>query len=100
MKHKGSDAMPKTIGERLRELRKEKNLTLDELSARCGLSSQSISYYELDKGVDKISVLLALAKGLGCTIFDIIDEPLGRENAMCIHAPKCMFYQRELQEKI
>lgn len=92
--------MSKTIGERLRELRKEKNLTLDELSARCGLSSQSISYYELDKGVDKISVLQSLARGLGCTIFDIIDEPLGRADAMCIHAPKCPFYQRELKERI
>ena len=52
--------MPKTIGQKLRELRTVQKLTLEELSARCGLSSQSISYYELDKGVDKISVLLAV----------------------------------------
>ncbi len=90
--------MSKTIGERLRELRKEKNLTLDELSARCGLSSQSISYYELDKGVDKISVLQNLARGLGCTIFDIIDEPLGRTNAVCIHKNFCPFYQKKFKE--
>ncbi len=90
--------MSKTIGERLRELRTEQGLTLEELATRCGLLKQSISYYELDRGTDKISVLQTLAKGLGCTIFDIIDEPLGREDAMCIHAPKCPFYNKKFEK--
>jgi len=38
-----------TIGERLRELRKVKGLTLDELSARTGVNKASISSFENGK---------------------------------------------------
>lgn len=90
--------MPKTIGQRLREIREGLGMTQTKLSKQCGIMQQKINFYELDKGMPTIPTLQKLAKGLSCTIFDIIDEPLGRADAMCIHAPKCMFYNRKIAE--
>ena len=54
----------------------------------------------MDKGIPTIPILQKLAKGLDCTIFDIIDEPLGRKKDKCIHSEICPFYQRELKEMV
>ena len=90
--------MPKTIGQRLREMRDNLGATTKEISKRCGIPAQKISFYELDKGLPTIPTLQKLAKGLNCTIFDIIDEPLGRTQSKCIHADRCMFYNKEMKE--
>ena len=86
--------MQKTIGQKLNELRKELGITIEELGNRSGISRQQINYYELERGLPTIPTLQKLAKGLECSVFDIIDEPLGREDGMCIHFRKCMFYNK------
>lgn len=90
--------MSKTIGHRLKEIRENTGISTTEMSKRCGITAQKISFYELDKGMPTIPTLQKLAKGLDCTIFDIIDEPLGRVKKECIHANKCMFYNKEIWE--
>lgn len=89
--------MSKTIGQKLKEIRDRLKISTTEMSKRCGITVQKINFYELDKGMPTIPTLQKLAKGLDCTIFDIIDEPLGRTQSKCIHASKCMFYNREIQ---
>ncbi|MDR1150306.1 MAG: helix-turn-helix domain-containing protein [Clostridiales bacterium] len=90
-----------TIGQRLREIRKNKGLKLQTISERSGIKIPKLTFYELDKGgMPTIPTLLKLAKGLDCDIFEIIDEPLGRETSKCIHAEKCVFYNRILGVKI
>lgn len=95
--YKGGANMSKTIGQRLRELRKELDITQEELSKRCDVTKQRINYFELDKGLPTIPTLQKLAKGLGCTIFDIVDEPWGRKDAVCIHSTTCKFYNRKIE---
>lgn len=91
--------MSKTIGQRLREIRENLELSVAEVSKKSGLPKQKIYYYELDKGMPTIPTLQKLAKGLDCTIFDIIDEPLGRTQSGCIHADSCMFYNKSINSK-
>lgn len=88
--------MAKTIGNRLREIRENLELSVLEISEKSGIPTQRIYFYELDKGIPTIPTLQKLAKGLGCTIFDIIDEPLGRTQSRCIHSDKCMFYNKRI----
>lgn len=88
--------MSKTIGQKLREIRENLKLSVAEVSKKSGLPKQKIYYYELDKGMPTIPTLQKLAKGLDCTIFDIIDEPLGRTQSKCIHADRCIFYNKRI----
>lgn len=90
--------MQKTVGKRLRELRESLGMSEEDLAKKAGMTKQRVNYFELDKGLPTIPTIQKLAKGLGCTIFDIIDEPFGRKEAMCIHATTCMFYNRKMEE--
>lgn len=87
-----------TIGEKLRELRGRIGKTVSKVGEDSGIKAQRVSFYEMDKGIPTIPILQKLAKGLDCTIFDIIDEPLGRKKEKCIHSEICPFYQKELKE--
>ena len=87
-----------TIGQKIREIRQRKGMTLKEVSEKCGIPSTKLNFYELDNGLPTISTLQKIATGLDCSIFDIIDEPLGREQSRCIHAEKCVFYNKEFVE--
>lgn len=90
--------MSKTIGQKLREIRNNLGISAVEVSKKCGIPAQKINFYELDKGMPTIPTLQKLAKGLDCTIFDIIDEPLGRTQSKCIHADNCMFYNKTIEK--
>ncbi|GMB10231.1 MAG: helix-turn-helix domain-containing protein [Candidatus Improbicoccus devescovinae] len=87
-----------TIGEKIKEIRKNKNLAIKQVSEKCGIPGSKITFYETDKGMPTIPTLQKLAEGLDCSIFDIIEESLGRSRSKCIHAEKCMFYDREVEE--
>lgn len=84
-----------TIGQKLKELRKKLKISTQELSARTEIGASQINSYELDRVVPTISTLKKLAEGLECTIFDIIDEPLERNQSRCIHSEICPFYQKQ-----
>ena len=51
-----------TIGERLRELRKQKGLTQQQLADKLSCSHQSISCYENDKNLNKIQEFIEICK--------------------------------------
>jgi transcriptional regulator with XRE-family HTH domain len=66
-----------TVGERIRELRAERRLTLEQLAARCGISKGFLSDVENDKrGLSRDS-LLRVAQALGASVDYILrgDEP-------------------------
>lgn len=57
---------------RIKELRAKAGLTLDELSAKSGVSRTTIHFLEKDDAhVAMTKTLLALAKALGVTINDL-----------------------------
>lgn len=70
-----------TLAERLRTLREEKQLSLDELATKASISKTYL--WELEKdalGAKKPSadVLLRLAKALSTTIGDLLSQPVVR----------------------
>lgn len=61
---------------KLRELRKDKQITQQELAKKLNLSIQTISGYETGYAQPQIETLIAMADYFGVTT----DELLGREN--------------------
>ena len=63
------------FGENLKALRKQQNLTQADLSDKCDITQQSISYIE--KGINSPTIYTAekLAKALGVTLVDMLLYP-------------------------
>ncbi len=63
-----------TFGTRFARLRKEKNLTQDDIAAHVGLSPQAVSKWENDISSPDISLLLELSKLLGVSVETLLGE--------------------------
>lgn len=57
-----------TIGQNIRTLRKQKNMTQIQLCRRCGLSQGQLSQYENDKHTPPIEYLGKIADVLGVSV--------------------------------
>ncbi|MBQ3184181.1 MAG: helix-turn-helix transcriptional regulator [Clostridia bacterium] len=69
----------KTIGSVIRELRKEKGISQEELSIILGVTSQAVSKWENDNGLPDISLLVPIAD-----YFDVsLDYLFLRNDAVC-----------------
>ena len=64
----------KTIGEKINTLRKQRNMTQDELAEKMGVSSQAVSKWEKDLSIPDLPVLLELSD-----FFHISLDDLGKE---------------------
>ncbi|EPY2304096.1 helix-turn-helix transcriptional regulator [Clostridium sporogenes] len=62
------------IGDRIKQLRKEKGLTQQELAIRCELSKNAIWNYENNKRKPNIDILSNIATVLGVSISEIYDN--------------------------
>jgi transcriptional regulator with XRE-family HTH domain len=62
------DAVSVNIGERLRELREARNISMRALAARSGLSANALSMIERSKASPSVSTLYKLADALGVSI--------------------------------
>lgn len=60
-----------TIGENIRKIRKEKNLTQSELAQKIGISYQQIGQYETGKRKPKKETLTKIAKALSVSVADL-----------------------------
>ena len=70
----GEKRMEMTIGQRIRECRKNKGMTQDELAERLLTKKSTVSAYENDKIDIKISILKQIAKELDTTVFYLAGE--------------------------
>lgn len=68
--------MNQTLGSRIAELRRKKNMTQEELAAELGVTPQAVSKWENDLSCPDITLLPQLARLFGVTI----DELLGNQN--------------------
>ena len=62
------DAVSVNIGERLRELREARNISMRSLASRSGLSANALSMIERGKASPSVSTLYKLAEALGISI--------------------------------
>ena len=62
------DALSVNIGERLRELREARNISMRSLASRSGLSANALSMIERGKASPSVSTLYKLAEALGISI--------------------------------
>ena len=67
--------MKETFGQRLQRLRKERNLTQEEVAEKIGITPQGISKWENNLSSPDINILLNLADILGVSV----EELLGKE---------------------
>jgi transcriptional regulator with XRE-family HTH domain len=63
------------IGDRVRELRDARGLSLDALAGQCGVSRSMISLVERGESSPTAAVLERLATGLGVTLASLFDAP-------------------------
>lgn len=56
-----------TLGSRLKELRRQRNLTQQKIADALGVSKTSVIYWEKDENIPKHESLIALARTLGTT---------------------------------
>ncbi|MBC8570691.1 helix-turn-helix domain-containing protein [Zongyangia hominis] len=66
--------MKRTIGEKINDLRKQKNMTQDELAEKMGVSSQAVSKWEKDLSIPDLPVLIELADFFHISLDDLVRE--------------------------
>src|SRR5512133_2416795 len=62
------DAVSVNVGERLRELRESRNISMRALAAQSGLSANALSMIERGRASPSVSTLYKLAEALGISI--------------------------------
>ena len=78
------------IGKFILKLRREKNMTQQELADRIGVTDRAISKWENGRGLPDLSLMMPLCKELGITINELISgEQIEKED-----------YQSKLEENI
>lgn len=61
------------LGQHLRELRKSRNASIEEIAYKAGIDAQNLRKYELGKQEMKISMLKRIADAFEMTVSEIVD---------------------------
>src|SRR5215207_11626140 len=73
------EAVSLNIGERLRALREERNISMRALAAKSGLSANALSMIERGKASPSVSTLYKLAEALGISITSFFGTDMQRQ---------------------
>jgi len=74
----------RALGKRIQELRKNRNLTQDQLAERCGLTLNYVGKIERGEAQPTIAALLSIANALKSNmsaLFAYLDRPLTKDEA-------------------
>ena len=63
-----------TLGEKLRNARKQEGLTQEQLSEKLGISRSAVAKWGTDNGIPDISNLIALSDEFGLSLDELIKE--------------------------
>lgn len=80
------DAVSVNIGERLRELREARNISMRALATNSGLSANALSMIERGKVSPSVSTLYKLADGLGVSITSFFGSDTERKQVVFLKA--------------
>ena len=85
------DADALTIGRRIRQLRGQRGMTLEELATAVGRAPSQLSMIENGKREPKLTLLRAIAKALGSSLDALLEaEPLDERAALEISLERAM----------
>lgn len=85
------------VGHRIRELRKQRKLTLRGLAESCGLSANAISLIERGESSPTVSSLIQLATALDVSITDFFKET-DRRSAVYVQHDRGLRYRSDCGE--
>ena len=68
-----NDKVIKALGQRVRDLRSERKLTMEKLAELSGIDYRQLSYIELGQTDASLSTLFALCKGLNISLALLMD---------------------------
>jgi transcriptional regulator with XRE-family HTH domain len=95
-----------TIGQKIKEIRELKGMTLEGVANLTGISRQRVQAIESSTGYPMISTIQKIAKALGCPLRDILNEPLelyldapaktDDTDYPCANAEKCPFFKKKI----
>lgn len=80
------DAVSVNVGERLRELREARNISMRTLASRSGLSANALSMIERGKASPSVSTLYKLADALGVSITAFFATDIERKQVVFLKA--------------
>jgi transcriptional regulator with XRE-family HTH domain len=80
------DAVSVNIGERLRELREARNISMRTLAAHSGLSANALSMIERGKASPSVSTLYKLSDALGVSITSFFASEVERKQVVFLKA--------------
>lgn len=86
---------PPLVGKNILYIRKKKNLSLDELSKRSGVSKSMLSQIEQEKTNPTVITLWKISKALGTTIEKIVDEGNDFPIELIEHNKATVFYSED-----
>ncbi len=81
-----NDAVSVNIGERLRELREARNISMRALAARSGLSANALSMIERGRASPSVSTLYKLSDALGVSITAFFGSEIEKKQAVFLKA--------------
>ncbi len=64
----------KTLGKKISELRKQRDMTQDELAEKMGVSSQAVSKWENDLSIPDLPILISLSEFFHVSLDDLVKE--------------------------
>ncbi len=93
----GIGPKPPALGRNVLKLRKQRNLSLDDLAQRSGVSKAMLSQVEQEKVNPTVAVVWKIAHGLGVTIHELLGaeearrpiEVTRKENATVLREESC-----------
>jgi transcriptional regulator with XRE-family HTH domain len=81
------------IGHKIKEIRLSRGLSQKMLGELAGITTQRVHSLEIGEMLPRLTTLVKIAEGLGISVFDILDEPLGRRCKACANSPTCPFFK-------
>lgn len=62
------------VGEKIRAIRKSKNLTQTDVAQKAHIAVNSLRLYEVGKRTPNLDQLKSIAQAMGCSLFELFDE--------------------------
>ena len=72
------------IGNLIKELRKEKNYTQEQLAEKLGVTNKAVSKWETGRGMPDLAIIQELSKILGITVSTLLNGEENKEEEVII----------------